>query len=185
MDGGSLILCTGCPRAYHYRCLDHEFKIKASGRAYFFCPQHQCTDCEQKTTDVGGMLYRCRWCARAYCEDCIEFDNTELIGENLKEYEMLGYPEVTQAFYIKCQDCKLHHAEHSQDLELCERIARTYDVDHGAMSAKAETRAASLTDGATRDSSGITTPHFLTDGFEEITGPVGKVNLSEGSRVYS
>ena len=25
---------------------------------HFHCPQHQCADCQQNTTDAGGMLYR-------------------------------------------------------------------------------------------------------------------------------
>ena len=46
------------------------------------------------------MLYRCRWCERGFCEDCLDWDTTELLGENLKEYEILGFPAVTQAYYV-------------------------------------------------------------------------------------
>lgn len=46
------------------------------------------------------MLYRCRWCERGYCEDCLDWDKTELLGENLKEYEILGFPAVSQAYYV-------------------------------------------------------------------------------------
>lgn len=57
-DGGNLILCSGCPRSYHYTCLDRDFKSKSKGKMHFHCPQHQCADCQQNTTDAGGMLYR-------------------------------------------------------------------------------------------------------------------------------
>ena len=51
-DGGNLILCSGCPRSYHYACLDRDFKSKSKGKMHFHCPQHQCADCEQNTTNV-------------------------------------------------------------------------------------------------------------------------------------
>ena len=51
-DGGNLILCSGCPRSYHYTCLDRDFKSKSKGKMHFHCPQHQCADCEQNTTNV-------------------------------------------------------------------------------------------------------------------------------------
>ena len=57
-DGGKMILCSGCPRSYHYTCLDKDFKSKSKGKMHFHCPQHQCADCEQNTTNAGGMLYR-------------------------------------------------------------------------------------------------------------------------------
>ena len=57
-DGGNMILCSGCPRSYHYTCLDRDFKAKSKGKMHFHCPQHQCADCQQNTTDAGGMLYR-------------------------------------------------------------------------------------------------------------------------------
>ena len=57
-DGGNLILCSGCPRSYHYTCLDRDFKSKSKGKMHFHCPQHQCVDCQQNTSNAGGMLYR-------------------------------------------------------------------------------------------------------------------------------
>ena len=55
-DGGNLILCSGCPRSYHYTCLDKDFKSKSKGKMHFHCPQHQCVDCQQNTTDVSYLL---------------------------------------------------------------------------------------------------------------------------------
>lgn len=142
----------------------------------FNCPQHQCVDCEQKTSDAGGMIFRCRWCQNGYCEDCLDWDKAELIGENLKEFELIGFPSVSQAFYIYCPACKDHHAEHAGSREFCENMTIEYDTRYkealneqalvvaASELAKKEmlpsSRAESLTDGTTLDGSGISTPQF-------------------------
>ncbi|KAK0893854.1 hypothetical protein LTS16_012523 [Friedmanniomyces endolithicus] len=104
-DGGNLVLCSGCPRAYHTKCLDPEFQSKALGIMNFFCSQHQCVDCGAKTTEAGGMIFRCRWCEKGYCEDCLDWEKTNLIGDNLPEYKMLGCGARAQAWYIECPGC--------------------------------------------------------------------------------
>lgn len=121
------------------------------------------------------MLYRCRWCERGYCEDCLEWDKTELLGENLKEYELLGFPAVAQAYYIKCPSCYDHHNESPEARDYCTHQAVEIDARYEAMADEqalvaaamqvAKTRvpptpAESLTDGTTLDnsSSGISTP---------------------------
>lgn len=142
----------------------------------FNCPQHQCIDCEQKTADAGGMIFRCRWCQRGYCEDCLDWEKTELIGENLTEFELLGFPAVTQAFYIYCPSCKDHHSEDSETREFYEKLGLQYDAQHAEnvdeqalVAAAAEvtkkpmlppSRAESLTDATTLDGSGISTPQL-------------------------
>jgi len=174
-----MILCSLCPRSYHYICLDHDSKTRSKGKMNFSCPQHQCVDCEQKTSNAGGMLYRCRWCERGYCEDCLDWEKTDLLGENLKEYEILGFPAVTQAYYIKCPNCTDHHIENSEAREFCERAAAEIDDKHKALvdeqallaaaaevakkPKKAPSRAGSLTDATTLDSSGISTPRIAQD----------------------
>ena len=124
---------------------------------------------------AGGMLYRCRWCERGYCEDCLDWDKTELLGENLPEYELLGFPAVTQAYYIKCPGCYDHHIETPEAGEYCKdqaaEIHARYEamVEEQALVAAAtqiakkpvpSTPVESLTDGTTLDnsSSGIRTP---------------------------
>ena len=175
-DGGDLILCSGCPRSYHYGCLDRDFKAKSKGKMHFHCPQHQCADCEQNTTNAGGMIYRCRWCERGYCEDCLDWDKTDLLGENLKEYELSGFPAVQQAFYIKCPNCHDHHLEDEKARKFCNREAGKIDkryqkaVEEQALVAAAAavtvkttappTPAESWTSATTLESSGITTPRF-------------------------
>lgn len=157
-DGGELYCCQLCPRAYHYACLDPEYKSKARG-SMFNCPQHSCHDCEQKTTDAGGMLYRCRWCERAYCEDCLDWDKTVLIGDNLLEYETLGYPSVTQAFYIECPGCHDHFAANPDARAYYDVLAQEHQLDHDAkFLAPDSSRAGSLTDATTIETPGVQTP---------------------------
>ena len=140
----------------------------------FFCPQHQCADCQQNTTNAGGMIYRCRWCERGYCEDCLDWDKTDLLGETLKEYEMLGFPAVNQAFYIKCPNCHDHHMEDIKARDFCTREASKIDKqfekfqqEQDLLAAATEvakkptvppTPAESMTYATTLNSSGLTTP---------------------------
>lgn len=141
---------------------------------FFHCPQHQCVDCEQNTTNAGGMIYRCRWCERGYCEDCLDWDKTDLLGENLKEYELLGYPAITQAFYIRCPSCHDHHLEDHQARDFCTQRAAKVDKQYekvqqeqALLAAAAEvakkstvppTPAESMTYATTLGSSGLSTP---------------------------
>lgn len=147
----------------------------------FHCPQHQCADCQQKTGDAGGMIYRCRWCERGYCEDCLDWDKTKLLGENLLEYELLGFPAVVQAFYIECPSCHDHHEEDTEAREFCANMAQEFECRHREMLEKQilemdemktaamlpPSRAESLTDATTLNDSGISTPKFA--GFEDAT----------------
>ncbi|MCJ1381133.1 hypothetical protein MMC17_004242 [Xylographa soralifera] len=191
-DGGELILCSTCPRSYHYMCLDKHFKALSKAKTQFHCPQHQCVDCLQKTGDAGGMIYRCRWCERGYCEDCLEFDKTTMIGNNLKEYELLGFPEVTQAFYISCPSCKDHHIEDLNAKNFCETKAQEYDeeykhvlesqsltiIDNDAerKMVSSFSRAGSMTDATTLDESGLSTPQVeCADTFRASVGTKRKI----------
>lgn len=178
LDGGDLHLCQICPRAYHFNCLNREFQSKAKGWQ-FNCPQHECADCEQKTTDAGGMLYRCRWCERAFCEDCLDFEKTSLIGENTKEYEMLGYAEQSNAFYVQCHKCTEHFDESPEDKTIVDVLTADIDTEYErAVTAAAleeslevdtqvttsfTSRAGSLSDGTTIETPGVLTPAAIDD----------------------
>lgn len=120
------------------------------------------------------MIYRCRWCERGYCEDCLDWDKTDLIGDSLKEFELLGFPSVTQAFFIRCPGCVDHHAANPAERELCESHAADYDswyqifLDEKQATEDAArkfpmapaSRAESLTDATTAQDSTISTPHL-------------------------
>ena len=137
------------------------------------------------------MILRCRWCERGYCEDCLDWDNTDLIGDNLPEYELLGFPAVTQAFYIRCPACVEHHAKDPGEGHFCENQAKQFEAQYrqmldektalaaAAAAADAVTevleeeepkkgvlllpssRAESLTDATTLNDSGISTPKVV------------------------
>lgn len=133
------------------------------------------------------MIYRCRWCERGYCEDCLDFSRTTILGDNLKEYEILGFPEVAQAFYISCPSCADRHAHDLTAKHFCDKKAKEYDTDYEQFfeseSAKAAmgeedrkamlapSRASSLTDATTLDDSGLSTPQVESaDGLNVATG---------------
>ena len=130
-DGGEVYLCKGCPRSFHYKCLDKDFQRRAKGMT-FFCPQHECIDCQAKTGDAGGLMYRCRWCETAYCEDCLDWDTARLVGATLPEYEMLGFGAMDNAWYVECSSCVKHWETDKQDLKRVEyekaRIEREYGI---------------------------------------------------------
>ncbi len=185
LDGGDLILCGICPRAYHFDCLEPDFKAKAKGWQ-FNCPQHECHDCSQKTTDAGGMLYRCRWCERAYCEDCLDFEKTELIGNSLIEYDLLGFEEQTQAFYVQCHVCTETHKQHPEDPRgklWCDRLAEEWQVEHEKRFREIERElspgAESLTDATSVETPGVITPHIPYDDEIEFLGSNPKKRKSK------
>ncbi|KAI9799832.1 MAG: hypothetical protein M1825_004393 [Sarcosagium campestre] len=175
-DGGNLILCTGCPRAYHHGCLDPASQARTKNRAgQFYCPQHQCYECDAKNVDAGGLIYRCRWCEHGYCDDCLDFDKTDLLGENLVEYQLLGRDAVSQAFYIRCPTCKHRHAEDPAAHSFCQARAREFEEqldqlhepfaeqESSSLQTAHTSRAASLTDATTVDDSAVNTPGYVPE----------------------
>lgn len=188
LDGGDLNLCQICPRAYHFNCLSAPFQAKTKAWQ-FNCPQHECADCGQKTTDAGGMLYRCRWCERAFCEDCTDFEKTALIGETVKEYELLNYAANDNAYYVQCHKCTEHFEESPSDKAIVDQLAvdigleyeRAFvaaDVVAGQAVAVGNTtsfssRAGSLSDGITIETSGVMTPATIADDLT-IMKPTGR-----------
>lgn len=128
-DGGEVVACAGCPRVYHPDCLSEPMRAKLDTRQnQFYCQQHECIECEQKTTNAGGLIYRCRWCEAGYCEDCLDWNRTQLLGDQLLEYELLDFPQHSQAYYIKCVNCIARHKEDSQARELCEEFEMQWKV---------------------------------------------------------
>lgn len=137
------------------------------------------------------MLYRCRWCERGYCEDCLDWDKTELIGDELPEYELLGFHAVTQAYYIVCPSCKEQYDADPGTREFCDQMIREYDEAVRAMSMEAEAQVAragavdvdssfttkertsqtgSLTNVTTRDVSEVATPVIKPEGWDAAFG---------------
>jgi SWI/SNF-related matrix-associated actin-dependent regulator of chromatin subfamily A member 5 len=130
-DVGHLVGCKTCPRAYHFDCLEPDFQAKVKGFSGFYCPQHICCDCGKNTTDAGGLIYRCRWCPRGFCEDCLAIANTEeLIGDNLPEFDMLGEGPTATGFYIKCPVCVEAVDEDDERKEWVSGMELSYGEQH-------------------------------------------------------
>lgn len=119
------------------------------------------------------MIYRCRWCERGYCEDCLDWEKTDLLGDNLKEFELLGVTSVTQAFFIRCPCCVDHHAANPVERDLCNSHAADYDFEYQILLDEKianehtagkplvpASRAESLTDATTAQDSAISTPQL-------------------------
>jgi len=129
-DDKPTVECKSCPRVFHYHCLDSTLREKTSGFRGFFCSQHKCTDCGKSTSDAGGLIFRCRWCPQGFCEDCLDWDTAELIGDNLPEFELLEEAPAQGGFYVKCPSCvdlATHNNKHKAWLEGMEK---TYKEQH-------------------------------------------------------
>lgn len=137
-DAG-MVECRSCPRAYHYDCLEPQYQVKVRGLAGFFCPQHACSECGKNTSDAGGLIFRCRWCPQGFCEDCLDWDKTELIGDNLAEFELLGEAPTAGGFYIKCPACVDHCEENTEQKAWMEGMESSYRDQHDTwLEARAE-----------------------------------------------
>lgn len=137
-DAG-MVECRSCPRAYHYDCLEPQYQVKVRGLAGFFCPQHACSECGKNTSDAGGLIFRCRWCPQGFCEDCLDWDKTELIGDNLAEFELLGEAPTAGGFYIKCPTCVDHCEENTEQKAWMEGMESSYRDQHDTwLEARAE-----------------------------------------------
>ncbi|KAK6531074.1 hypothetical protein TWF281_007900 [Arthrobotrys megalospora] len=180
-DGGDIICCSSCPRSYHYECLDEEHKYKSNGKMQYHCSQHECYDCEQKTSDAGNMLYRCRFCERAYCEDCLDFDNAKLLGDEILEFQLLEYYAIPQAFYVECHNCIESRKDPEYNAACLNIIKEAEEERDRRQKAKQEELAEakkkaekmeieSMTDGTTvaGGSSGIITPAGEVDGDNNV-----------------
>lgn len=131
---GHLIRCKYCPRSCHYDCLGEgyeEYQSTVTGYLFFKCPQHVCCTCKKKTRAAGGLLYRCRWCPQAFCEDCLSPNQTEeLVGARLPEMEMLGGAMPDNVFYIKCHDCIECVNENEKRGKWIARMESSYKKQH-------------------------------------------------------
>ncbi|KAF8961860.1 P-loop containing nucleoside triphosphate hydrolase protein [Flammula alnicola] len=136
-DGGDLVCCARCPRVFHASCSGHS-KAELRGRGIITCSQHACTSCHRTTTASGGMLFRCRTCPQAFCEDCLPPGDIDAVGDVLPEFELLKYGQHTTAYYIRCNDCRedfasnpteQHWLEWQRDIQQAEeRVKELYSL---------------------------------------------------------
>ena len=132
-ETGNLIACNLCPRAYHSDCLHPTKKPRVNQFGSFFCPQHYCKKCKLGTSDAGGMLYRCRWCEMAYCDDCLDSSNVELLGDTLKEFLLLDFGYIVQAHFVTCPSCVYRHRNLPKDRKFCHDMASKFDAEYASV----------------------------------------------------
>lgn len=101
----NLLNCMQCPRAYHSACLEPRFRARITSLSGLSCPQHRCNTCFCTTAEAGGMTYRCRSCEKAYCENCLQWNEIKLVGAHIKEFEELEYGPKDTAWFIDCATC--------------------------------------------------------------------------------
>lgn len=112
-DGGdNLFCCSFCPRVFHATCQGYTLK-QARAMGSITCSQHHCCECNRGTSESGGMLFRCRTCPNAFCEDCLPEKDVELIGDIIPEFLLLQYPQKNNAYFIRCHYC---HQRSQEDM---------------------------------------------------------------------
>ncbi|KAF7869902.1 hypothetical protein EAF04_004686 [Stromatinia cepivora] len=169
-----LILCKVCPRVYHNECLTHIYQAKAK-KFQFACPQHSCKDCKQKAGDVGGMLYRCRWCEKAQCEDCIDWRGFKPLGDTLTEFDILGFAKTPSAFYIHCQDCAEKFEKDKKFKDLCEGFEKKWAEELEKMNAvdeELDVKTEMEVEEKTEDEGGANKPIIIEDNDDDVEGVV-------------
>ncbi|KAI9017750.1 SNF2 family N-terminal domain-containing protein [Gaertneriomyces semiglobifer] len=107
----AIVPCSRCPRAYHKACMRGGTRALSG----YICCQHECTQCKRSTVDAGGMLFRCQTCPRSYCEDHLVWDDITPVGDVLPELYKLGYGQVNQAYWIRCQECTTFFKENPEE----------------------------------------------------------------------
>mmetsp|Transcript_23315 Transcript_23315/g.44503 ORF Transcript_23315/g.44503 Transcript_23315/m.44503 type:complete len:1563 (+) Transcript_23315:317-5005(+) len=101
-DGGDLLLCDLCPRAWHLECLEGTRCTDPDRPGKWQCPHHRCVECEKTAAAAGGLLFRCRACPNAYCED--HLPDLHIIIGKCPRLEPLGFRHPPQACYIHCNN---------------------------------------------------------------------------------
>lgn len=129
-DVSRMINCRSCPRAYHFNCLESPYRAKAKRFGGFVCPQHYCSDCGKTTTDTGGLIFRCKRCPLGSCEDCLDWDHTDLIGANLPEFELVGEASASNGYHIRCDACRELCEEHEQEKSLILEMNNKHEEHH-------------------------------------------------------
>lgn len=100
-DGGEIVCCDLCPVSVHPECIG--ITIKDITRYHrWSCPHHSCHECGRKAAAVGGILFRCEACPRAFCEDHLP-STAEIIGK-CKRFQDLGQNHPAQACFIHCDN---------------------------------------------------------------------------------
>lgn len=82
----------------------------------------------------------------------MNWEKTELIGENLPELEMLGFGAIEQAFWIKCEHCVERHQVDPAAREICEEMMTEWAAE------REQWEAVLTMEGTTVEGSEVATP---------------------------
>lgn len=74
----------------------------------------------------------------AHCEECLEWDNTNLLGDGLKEYRLVNYPFNNNAYYIECEHCVHEHNTNKNWAKMIDMMAEEFDEEYVDFIAKEE-----------------------------------------------
>ena len=107
--------CPSCPRVYHFKCV-HQPASTVTKRT--LCPQHNCWSCHHTASGAGGLLFSCRYCHRAFCEDCLDWKKTTFIGDEISEFQALGFGPCRTSYFISCEHCNKSSESHSSKRKL-------------------------------------------------------------------
>ena len=127
---GDFQLCSKCPRAYHMECLSEVFQEKTKRKLPFLCPQHTCSECGSSTGQADGLIYRCRWCDKGFCDSCLNFEKAELHSENLEEFELLGYPDSDSFYFIVCPSCVTRCQRDRKSKKRIDELSSRYSAEY-------------------------------------------------------
>ncbi|BFZ64542.1 hypothetical protein YB2330_005689 [Saitoella coloradoensis] len=164
-DGGFVIECGQCPRVYHPKCIGWN-KNDVKRTTNLVCPQHNCCMCARNTTNAGGMLFRCSSCPNSFCEDCLPPGDIIGYGTELPVLLAFGYPEVTQAYYIRCSQCIDYYSQHPEAQAAYEAEDREARIKLG-MDLEDASKG-----GFTQTSAGATTTNLLREKVEDTEAKV-------------
>lgn len=106
------LFCRLCPIVVHQNCCGIDRKH------YNICTHHHCSVCKKTTSAVGGLLFCCQACPKAFCSDCAPSD-IQLLDNQIPRFEELGYTPNDSYYFIHCS-------------KKCERKAKSkfgYKVD--------------------------------------------------------
>ncbi|KAI9731356.1 MAG: hypothetical protein M1834_005261 [Cirrosporium novae-zelandiae] len=123
--------------SYSAICAPVPFTMIVSARSYKF---------GKGAAAAGGMIFRCRWCEAGFCEDCVDWENTMLIDDNVPELQALGYEASQHWYLIKCSRCKDHHEKNPDHLKMCEAMQTQFETSGRLINSGSSARSPILLD---------------------------------------
>ncbi|KAL5338644.1 hypothetical protein BJX70DRAFT_388516 [Aspergillus crustosus] len=98
-------------------------KINQAKGKTIVCPHHRCHECEKSATEAGRLLLSCLKCPRAYCDDCVDWDQTTFVGVD-SAAQSRGYAP-SNAYFIECSTCRPSGVKRLSDFNQPESSKRT------------------------------------------------------------